>query len=274
MQKKPIKTSHIKEKIQDLISLKKRFFKTISQNSNKLQTQLKRKVAKMLGPIEKEYEKISFTQPSEDQFEGINLSILPKYICYKAVLAKEKANLQFILTFVSLFFLFLFIKMGINISNLHDRLRLKEYILAPGVVDFTTVSPQSVTDEYVQNVVEDYALDFGNINANNVRKRFNLLSSFMSRKQKLKFDIDSKDWIKQVEDENISQLFTIIEKEIRTDEKGNFQSKVIGRVDLYSDDSYLGNENLIIQMTLKLAPPKDGQRWKLEIQDFGWEQLK
>ena len=268
-----LKHSKEQEKL-TLQALKERLFTAASQKINQCQNHTKKSISQMLGPIEKGFKKAKLEQPPDTQYEGVDLSILPKYICYKAALIKEKSNLQFILFFTSMLFLFVFFKMGIDISSLHNRLRLKEYILAPGVVDFTTVSPQSVTDEYVENVVEDYALDFGNINANNVTKRFDILSSFMSRKQKLKFDIDSKDWIEQVKEENISQLFTIIEKEIQTDEIGNFKCKVMGRVDLYSDDSFLGNENLLIQMTLKLAPPRDGQRWKLEIQNFGWEQLK
>ena len=79
---------------------------------------------------------------------------------------------------------------------------------------------------------------------------------------------------KSLKDKDILNNDSPVEKEIQTDEIGNFKCKVMGRVDLYSDDSFLGNENLLIQMTLKLAPPRDGQRWKLEIQNFGWEQLK
>ena len=44
----------------------------------------------MIGPLEKGFNKATLEAPIKDSYEGVDLSILPKYVAYKAALLKEK----------------------------------------------------------------------------------------------------------------------------------------------------------------------------------------
>ena len=44
----------------------------------------------MIGSMEKGIEAAQLTAPPVGTFEGVDLSIMPKYICFKAALLKEK----------------------------------------------------------------------------------------------------------------------------------------------------------------------------------------
>ncbi|MBI2603781.1 MAG: hypothetical protein HYW48_12080 [Deltaproteobacteria bacterium] len=79
------------------------------------------------------------------------LKFLPKYIAYKAALLREKLVLTYVIATLMVLFAVHFAVTRFEISNLYEQLRTKEYILAPGVQDFTTVSPQSVPDDYISN---------------------------------------------------------------------------------------------------------------------------
>lgn len=68
-------------------------------------------------------------------------------------------------------------------------------------------------------------------------------------------------------------MFTITEKEILTDDSGNFNASILGRADLYTEGEYLGFEDISIKMKLTLAPPVNGKKWYLQIEDFKWKQI-
>src|SRR3990167_6520082 len=121
----------------------------------------------MLGPKEKGFEKVT-SDPPEIQATKEHLKHLPKYIVYRAALLREKLILTYLIGGISGLFLIYFVVSRIEVSNLYDQLRVKEYILAPGVLDFTTATPQSVPDSYVNDAVSDFLSTLGNINASNI----------------------------------------------------------------------------------------------------------
>ena len=65
---------------------------------------------------------------------------LPKYIAYRAALLREKLILSYLIAIISGLFVIHFTISRIEIASLYKQLRLKEYILAPGVLDFTTAT--------------------------------------------------------------------------------------------------------------------------------------
>lgn len=228
----------------------------------------------MIGPMEKGIAAAKLNTPPQGSYEGIDLTILPKYICFKAALLKEKTTFQYIVLVLSIFLLAHFTMSKIETSHLYQKLREKEYILAPGVMDFTTASPQSVPDSYINDAVTDFLSNLGNINPNNVDEQYRSLSRFMDKRLKIKFEMETADWVQQVKSENISQILTITEKEIKSDEHGSYKIVALGRAEFYTNHQYLGYEDQAIEMILKLTPPKNGKRWYLQINSLSWSKAK
>ena len=155
-----------------------------------------------------------------------------------------------------------------------ERYRLKEYILAPGVMDFTTASPQTVSESYVADAVTDFLSQLGNVNPTNIDEQYESLSRSMSPELQIKFKMEIADWASQVKENGISQLLNVTQKEIKTDEKGNYRITAIGRAEFYSQNNFLGHEDQVIEMQLKLVPPESGRRWYLQITRLGWNKVE
>ena len=198
------------------------------------------------------------------------LKFLPKFICYKAALLREKMLLSYCLFFVSTSFLILLGLYRYEVYWLQHKLREKEFILAPGVRDFTTVSPQSIPDSYIQDAVTDFVATLGNVNASNIEERYASLKRFMSDRFQIQFDLATKHWIDQVVDDDIAQLLMIQSKTISTDSKGVYEVVVHGKAEFYSSGQLLGDEDQVIEMKLSLVPPDRGRRWYLQIDHITW----
>jgi hypothetical protein len=227
-----------------------------------------------IGPIEKGMEAAKLKTAPKSIYQGVDLRFLPKYISYKAALLKEKSTLQFVLITVILLHTVYYMTSRFEISKLHKNLREKEYILAPGVLDFNTASPQSVSSEYIENAVESFVQKLGNINPTNITKQYGQIQEYMDDRVKIKFQMEYENWIDQVMAEQISQIFTIKDKEIISNNNGDYRAKVFGRAEFYSNTSFLGHEDQVVEMSLKLIPPQTGKRWYLQIQSLNWSQLE
>lgn len=224
----------------------------------------------MIGPMEKGFAAARLDAPPKDVYDGVDLSTLPKYICYRAALLKEKMTLQYVV--LALLFLSIghYATSRVEISGLYTKLREKEYILAPGVLDFTPAAPQTVTDSYINDAVTDFLSDLGNVNAATIEEQYARLTRFMSRKLRIQFEMDTAQWIAQVKTEGISQMLTLREREIRSDDKGAYKVVALGRAEFYGNQSYLGFEDQVIEMTLRLVAPEAGKRWTLQIESLAW----
>ena len=115
----------------------------ISKASQFLKHQIFQVRVKMIGPMEKGFQKATLEVPPQGSYEGVDLSVLPKYIAYKSALLREKMTLYYILTAILILFISHYLISRLEISSLHGKLREKEYILAPGVLDFTKASPSN-----------------------------------------------------------------------------------------------------------------------------------
>ena len=226
----------------------------------------------MLGPKEKGFEKVT-SDPPEIQATKEHLKHLPKYIVYRAALLREKLILTYLIGGISGLFLVYFVVSRVEVSNLYNQLRVKEYILAPGVLDFTTATPQSVPDSYVNDAVSDFLSTLGNINATNIIEQYASLSRSMSPELKIQFEADAKDWIAQIKTENLAQIFMIKSKEIVSNQQGHYGVTAFVKANFYADGQYLGNEDQVVEMTLKLVPPEQGKRWYLQIVSINWSKL-
>lgn len=225
----------------------------------------------MIGAKEKKIKKKESTPAKKDRSD--HFKFLPSYICYKASLLREKLILSYIISIISAFFIIHFVSSRVEISKLYEKLRTKEYILAPGVRDFTVATPQSVPDSYVNDAASDFLSTLGNINSSNIVEQYESLKRFMSPKLKIKFTSDSKDWIEQVKTEDLAQIFHIEKKEIATNNQGFYSITAFAKADFYMEGQSLGSEDQVIEMVMKLVPPERSKRWYLEIISLSWSKL-
>ena len=230
-----------------------------------------KRMATILGPKEKGIKKEQIKAPPKGTYQGIDLKSLPKFICFKGALIKEKMTLKTVLALILTLFTCHYCSSRLEISSLHKKLREKEYILAPGVLDFTTASPQSVPDSYVNDAVTDFLSNLGNISSSNVDEQYSLLKRFMSDKLKIAFEMETANWIEQIKMEGISQILTVLNKEIKTDNDGNYKVIANARAEFYANRHYLGHEDQVIEMTMRLSPPERGRRWYLELTSLNWQ---
>lgn len=219
----------------------------------------------MIGAMEKGIEAAQVSTPPVGSYEGVDLTVMPKYLCFKAALLKEKLLLKnLILLLIGMFAVYFFVSRH-EIGSLYTQLREKEYILAPGVVDFTPASPQTVTDGYVENAVMSFLRTLGNTNPVNISEQYTELSQYMSHDLKVRFDMETADWIDTVKLENISEVLKVTDKEIRSDESGHYKVIAITTRERYANNEYLGKTDEVIEMVMSLIPPKQGKKWFLQI---------
>jgi hypothetical protein len=226
----------------------------------------------MVSSKDKGFEAESLGNPPSEQ-ERKDLSYLPKYIAYKAALLREKMILTYMVGIMAFILVSYFVISRIEIAHLYSQLRSKEYILAPGVRDFTPVSPQSIPDAYVHDAASDFLSSLGNVNASNIVEEYSGLKRFMSEEFKIKFDVQTREWIRQVQAEDLAQIVKMKNIDILTNEQGAYHVTAYGRADFYAAGQYLGNEEQVIEMNLKLMPPDPGKRWYLQIESLTWSKL-
>ena len=213
----------------------------------------------------------TYKKSLDDAASRLDLSMVPNYVSYKAALAREKDLLRKACVGLFLTLLAVFVTSRVEVYKLQEKLRIKEFILAPGVNDFIPVAPQSVPDSYVQHAVSDFVSTLGNTNPNNIEERFKQLSSVMSPSLQIKFNAESKDWIGKARADNISEMATITDKRIEADGEGAYKAVVRLRTDSFIAAESIGYRNEVIEMGLRLVAPDSGRRWFLEITSLSRE---
>ena len=222
----------------------------------------------VIGPMEKGMEAARLQTPPAHVVDGVDLRVLPKFICYRAALLREKLSLQYGLAILTGVFLVFFVSSRIEISHLYKRLREKEYILAPGVQDFTPAAPSSVPDSHVANAAMEFLETFGNINPVNIDEQYARLEDSMSPELKVRFELEAGAWKAKVKSDGISQIYSIADKEIRTKHDGYYEVTAVGHKDSYVNHEHIGSIEQTVDMVLKLIPPQAGKRWYLEIESL------
>ncbi|CAM6053766.1 unnamed protein product [Sphagnum tenellum] len=220
------------------------------------------RLATFTGPKQKGLDKMEFgVLPEQKEI----YAKMPRYICYKAALLKEKMTLQIVLGIVIGISTALFIYSRIEVSRLYSQLREKEFILAPGVTDFTAVTPRAISPTYVEQATLHFLQTLGNLNPQNIDEQYATLTEFMSPQLKIQFEMESQPWKAKVKEEGISQIQYIVDKEIRDAGSGIYQVTAIVKRDTYARFEHIGTLDVAVEMELSLTYPTDGKRWFLQI---------
>lgn len=221
--------------------------------------------AHMIGAMEKGIEAARLSTPPEGSYEGVNLKVLPKYICFRAAMLREKVALQYVVLVLASFLLAHLVASKSEISGLQTKLREKEYILAPGVQDFIPAAPNTVPEKHVEAAALDYLLQFGNVNAVNIDEQYERLASSMSLSLRAQFLAEVQTWKQKVKAENITETMKVLKRELFADDKGTFKCKAFVRTESYVNSEYIGYRDEVIHLTMTLVPPEDGKKWYLAL---------
>ncbi len=219
----------------------------------------------MLTAMDKGIEAAQVASPPVGVYKGVDLRILPKYVAFKSAMIKQRLTLQYVLAIHLAAFALHFTLSRFEIHGLETKLREKEYILAPGVMDFTTASPQSVSDTYVVNAALSFLGMLGNVNAANIDEQYKRLSTFMSPELQIQFEEEAREWREAVKSENISEILKITDREVVATGEGFYKVTAMAQRERYSNSESLGHVDEVIEMLMRLVPPVKGKEWYLEI---------
>ncbi|MGK5086903.1 hypothetical protein WDW86_05045 [Bdellovibrionota bacterium FG-2] len=222
----------------------------------------------MIGPLEKGMEQAKVVTPPRGTYEGVDLRVLPKYIAFRAALLRTQLSQQYMILVLATLLIGYFALSRQEVYRLNERLRLKEYILAPGVADFTPAAPQSVSEHYVEQAVSDFVSQLGNVTPGSIDDQYLVLSGSMSRELRVKFLAEAGEWKSKVKADRISELLTITDKSIQSSGDGSYRAVIHAKRDRYLDNQYVGQSSEVIEMELRLVPPQNAKRWYLEIQSL------
>lgn len=231
----------------------------------RLKKNLNGKVNEMLTAMDKGIEAAQVAAPPVGVYQGVDFRVLPKYVAFKAAMLKQRLTLQYILAIHLAAFAANFGFSRFEIHSLEKKLREKEYILAPGVMDFTTAAPQSVSDSYVVNAGMSFLSMLGSINATNVDEQYKRLASFMAPELRIQFEAEVTEWRETVKNENISEILRVTDREVVATNEGFYKMTAIANRERYSNGESLGRIDEVIELTMKLVPPVKGKEWYLEI---------
>lgn len=219
----------------------------------------------MLTAMDKGIEAAQVVTPPVGVYRGVDLRILPKFVAFKAAMLKQRLTLQYVLAIHIAAFVMTFGFSRYEIHGLEKKLREKEYILAPGVMDFTPASPQSVSDSYVVNAAMTFLGMLGNVNAANIDEQYKRLASFMKPELSIQFEEEAREWRETVKNENIAEILRVTDREIVSTDGGFYKVTAIAQRERYSNSESLGHVDEIIEMNMRLVPPVQGKEWFLEI---------
>jgi drug/metabolite transporter (DMT)-like permease len=82
-------------------------------------------VVEMIGAMEKGIEAAKISTPPAGVYQDVDLSVLPKYISFRAALLKEKLTLQYVIGILVIFFGVYFIVSRMEVGSLYSQLREK-----------------------------------------------------------------------------------------------------------------------------------------------------
>ncbi|MGE3263095.1 MAG: TraE/TraK family type IV conjugative transfer system protein [Bacteriovoracia bacterium] len=219
----------------------------------------------MLTAMDKGIEAAQVATRPVGVYQGVDLRVLPKFVAFKAAMLKERLTLQYILAIHVAAFAANFAFSRIEIHGLEKKLREKEYILAPGVMDFTTAAPQTVSDSYVVNAGMSFLSMLGNVNAANIDEQYKRLATFMAPELRVQFEAEVAEWRETVKNENISEILRITDREAVATGEGFYKMTAIANRERYSNSESLGRVDEVIELTMRLVPPMKGKEWYLEI---------
>lgn len=219
----------------------------------------------MLTAMDKGIEAAQVATPPVGVYRGVDLRVLPKFVAFRAAMLKERLTLQYVVALLLAASLAQFALSRFEIHSLEGRLREKEYILAPGVMDFTPASPQSVPDSYVVNASLSFLSMLGNINAANIEEQYKRLASFMAPGLSVQFEAESREWVETVKAENLSEILRVTDREVVSNGTGYYKVTALVARERYTNSESMGHVDEVVELTLRLVTPQKGKEWFLEI---------
>lgn len=219
----------------------------------------------MLTAMDKGIKAAEVATPPVGVHGGVDLRILPKFITFKAAMLKSQMTQQFVIAVGVGLLVSSFAISRFEIAKLETKLREKEYILAPGVLDFTTASAQSVPDRYPIDAAMTFAHWLGDVNATNIDEQFSRLMKFMSPSLRVQFESESREWRDTVKSENISEIVRITDHQVKGTEDGRYQAVLLSTRERYANGESLGRADETITISMQLVPPERGKEWFLQI---------
>lgn len=220
---------------------------------------------KMIDPIKKGAERAKVEVPPIGAYEGVALSTLPKYVSYKAALLKEKALWQNISIVLLLCLIAVMLVNQNQITKLTKMYREKEYIVLP---DYIPVSPHTISDDYVREAVSHFISLLGNVNSKSIDKQYMELAENMELSMRRRFEEQSVEWVNYVKSEKITEVFNCSKEEIYSHNNGKYDVTAVCKKETYINHEYIGSVDEVVEMSLKLIPPKRQKRWVLHITDI------
>lgn len=215
----------------------------------------------MIGIKQKGIEGVKVMTPD---LKNINFEKLPRYISYKSALLKQKIALEYFLIAVVIILGSAYLSERSNNASLVAKLREKEYIVLP---DFITVSPQSVSEEVINLAISDFISHLGNVNALDIEDNFIHIKKMMTPELRKEFDLQSAEVIEKFKTENITEKLSCPKKELLS-ANGVYQVTAFCKKETYANYEFIGSQEEVIQIKLKLIPPNKVKRWVLEATDL------
>jgi len=219
----------------------------------------------MIDAINKGIEKAKVEVPAVGKYEGVDLSKLPSFICYKSVLLKEKLLWQNVSVILLCVLSLLYVVNRNQINKLTKQYREKEYIVLP---DHIPVSPHTISDSYVKDAVDTFLSLLGNINSKDIEKQYEKLSSNMSLDLKRRFEEQTYEWKEYVTAENITEILKCGKQEIYSNDKGQYEVTALCKKETYVNHEYIGAVDEVVEMKLAAVAPNKKKRWVVNITDL------
>jgi len=233
--------------------------------SNFVRRVFARMEADMIGPVEKGIAAARLKSSPLGIYEGVDFRTLPKFVSFRAALLREKVTDKFVILILTVLLISHYGITRSEISGYQEQLRMKQFVVVPGAVNFATVSPHSVKDSEIRNYVIKYLSLLGNVNSRNIDENYSFLIGVMSSELALRFELEAESWISSVKKDNVTETMTIKEKEIISDGTGFYKITVLATKDIYASRELVNSYDEVIEMKLKLLPPSEKSAWYPQI---------
>ena len=208
-------------------------------------------------------------------YNGIDLSTLPKILSFKAAVAHNEIVLKHTLVAVLILWGIQFSVDQYNDLEMAREYRKKEFLLAPSeITGITPVKPSLVPATYVDDISSIYLSLLGNINTLNIEENYAKLVKHMSDSLRMKFQAETSEWIETVKSENISEVLKVTRKKYFDSPSGVYRVSAITEREQYTGHNYSGVKKEKIELILKIVAPTSKRRWFLQIQSLSRKGLK
>lgn len=153
------------------------------------------------------------------------------------------------------------------IKNLEYKLREKEYILAPGVVDFARVKAQLIPKTYVEEFAKTLAKTLGSFSARDVENQYKDLEKYLDAPFRIKFREETKRILKEISNNDVSELFSPHQIEV-TEKNDVFIATVKGTLIRFISGLKVYEGAHVMEFSLKGVSPHESAPWALIVTEI------